>query len=263
MQKKLINTRLGPIAVYTNDVINEKIPVLLIHGVYFDHRLWNNQITRLNNRRVVTIDMPWHGDSREHIQETWTLLDCAEMLIDIFNYLKIPEVMAIGHSWGSMTLLRAANLYPERFVSLGFCNMPFQPASAMQKIKFKIQHRMLFLRNFYMRQAGKFLYGKNSLQKNPELFQHLLKGMARMSDRQIRSTDQFVILDAEDSSGLIRKLQVPAMAMKGEEDYVPEPPGLETELVGGGHISPLEEPEKVLHFIHRVVKMGEDTMISR
>ena len=80
--------------------------------------------------------------------------------------------------------------------------------------------------------------------------------MGKLSKRQVRQTDQFVILDADDTSSLITTLPVPAFALKGKEDYVPSPPGIETEIVPGGHISPLEVPKRVTAFTRRVLAAG-------
>jgi hypothetical protein len=41
-------------------------------------------------------------------------------------------------------------------------------------------------------------------------------------------------------------LNVKAIALKGKEDYVPTPTSIETIVVEGGHISPLENRRKFL-----------------
>jgi hypothetical protein len=48
-------------------------------------------------------------------------------------------------------------------------------------------------------------------------------------------------------------LQVKAIALKGKEDYVPTPPKIETVIVDGGHISPLEQPIKVQALIQTLI----------
>jgi hypothetical protein len=48
-------------------------------------------------------------------------------------------------------------------------------------------------------------------------------------------------------------LKVKALALKGEEDYVPSPPILETLIVNGGHVSPLENPTEVIEFVKRII----------
>ena len=56
--------------------------------------------------------------------------------------------------------------------------------------------------------------------------------------------------EAEDASDLIKNLKVRALALKEVEDYVSAPPSIETLIIGGGHISPLEQPEEVLNLLN-------------
>jgi 3-oxoadipate enol-lactonase len=250
---QFINTKIGKIAIYTKEVQTSEYPIIFLHGVYFDHHLWNNHIKEIKDHTVITVDMPLHGSSRNNIKANWTLTDCSNMLIEILDSLKISKVIAVGHSWGSMTILRAAHKYPERFSSIGLCNMPFQAASKKQRATFGLQHSMLVFRNFYTKQAAKALFGKTSLNENPSLIEQLKKPMSVLSNKQIKQIDKAVILNAEDATELIQNLKVKAISLKGEEDYVPTPPRIETIVIVGGHISPLENPKEVLNLINRII----------
>jgi 3-oxoadipate enol-lactonase len=254
MKKSIVNTKLGKIVVYQKIANTKNIPIIFLHGVYFDHHLWDNQIKEINDRVVITVDMPLHGESRNISNPDWTLNDCADMLLEILDSLQIPKVIAVGHSWGSMTILRAAHKKPERFTSIGLCNMPFLAASKKQKNTFGLQHSMLVFRNFYTKQAAKALFGKTSLVKNPSLINQLSQPMNVLTNKEVKQIDKKVILDAEDATLLIQNLQVKAIALKGKEDYVPTPTSIETIVVEGGHISPLEKPEEVLNLIKKLTK---------
>jgi 3-oxoadipate enol-lactonase len=254
MEKSYINTKIGKIAIHKKVVESDKIPIVFLHGVYFDHHLWDNQIAQINDRTVIAIDMPWHGESTQNISKNWSLSDCADMLIEIVESLKIPKIIAIGHSWGSMTILRATDKNPEKFVSIGLCNMPFEAASVGTKIGFSFQHSALVFKKFYIKQAAKSLFGKQSLKENPALFEILYQSMSKLTAKQIRKTDQFVILNAENATLLIENLKVPTLALRGKEDYVPNPPkNIELITVNGGHVSPLEDVEKVNKFYRLVI----------
>jgi 3-oxoadipate enol-lactonase len=248
-QTTFISTKIGKIAVHSFDRKTDKLPVILLHGVYFDHHLWDQQATAIQDRTIFAIDMPLHGESREITTSTWTLTDCADMLIELLDSLQLPSVIAVGHSWGSMTILRAASRHPQRFEAVGLCNMPFQAATCKQKALFRLQHSMLKYRNFYTRQAAKALFGKTSLKEDPGLLTTLRRPMSILSNSQVRQIDKNVIIDAEDTSSLIIHLQVKAIALKGKEDYVPTPRRIETWIVDGGHVSPIEAPEKVIALI--------------
>jgi 3-oxoadipate enol-lactonase len=248
-----IKTNIGEIAIHSNNQKSENLPIIFLHGVYFDHHLWDNQVREIKDRMVISIDMPLHGESREITKSNWTLNDCADMLIEILDSLQIPKVIAIGHSWGSMTILRAANKHPQRFESIGLCNMPFHAASKKQKATFGLQHSMLLFRNFYTKEAAKALFGKLSLAENPSLLNLLSRPMNALTNKDVKQIDITVILDAEDATCLIQNLQVKAIALKGKEDYVPTPPKIETVIVDGGHISPLEQPIKVQVLIQTLI----------
>ena len=248
----LIHTTIGKIAIYQKEVDSNKIPFIFLHGVYFDHHLWDKVIDSVNDRTIIALDMPLHGLSKEITKNDWSLNDCADMLLEILDHLKIAKVIAVGHSWGSMTILRAASKQPERFENVLLCNMPFLAATKKQKITFVLQHSMLVFRNFYTKQVAKALFGKTSFKENPSLIEDLKRPMNLLSNAQIKQTDKAVIIDAEDASELIKNLKVRAVALKGVEDYVPAPPNIETIVIGGGHISPLEKPDEILSLVKKI-----------
>jgi 3-oxoadipate enol-lactonase len=248
-QITFIQTNIGKIAIHKTESTSDNLPVILLHGVYFDHHLWDEQVKLIDDRTVVTIDMPLHGESREITKPDWSLNDCADMLIEILDSLQLAKVIAIGHSWGSMTILRAANKHPERFEGIGLCNMPFEAASPKQKRIINLQHTLLFFRKFYTKQTAKSLFGKALLKENPDLLWQLQRPMNMLTINDIKQIDKKVISDAEDATSLIKNLRVRAIALKGKEDYVPIPPKIQTILVNGGHISPLEESLKVIELI--------------
>jgi 3-oxoadipate enol-lactonase len=253
MEKRFIKTRLGSIAVFVKDGSSSKIPLLFLHGVYLDHTLWEYQIREINDRAVFAIDMPWHGESQEGVPMNWTLDDCAAMVKEILDSLKVSRVIAVGHSWGSMTLLRVASNNPERFSSIGFCNMPFEESSKKAKRNFGLQHSMLFFKSIYIRQTAKVILARQSVKDRPELLTKLQTSMRKVTNDHIKRTDRFVIIDAKNTSNLILTLKVPSLALKGKEDYVPAPTGIYTEIVGGGHISPWEAPRDVSKLIQNLI----------
>ena len=253
-EPKFIQTNLGRIAVYQRNPDTANTPIIFLHGVYFDHHLWDRVIESIQDRTTYSIDMPFHGLSKEITKNDWTLDDCAEMFLEILDGLQISEVIAVGHSWGSMTVLRAAAMHSSRFAGLLLCNMPFQASTRKQRFVFRIQHTLLPFRSFYTHQAAKALFGESSLRKHPDLIDHMKRSMSQLTNHEIKLIDRSVILQATDTTDLIANLKIPAVALKGEEDYLSAPPGIKTIVIQGGHISPLEQPEKVLISIQHMIQ---------
>jgi hypothetical protein len=105
-----------------------------------------------------------------------------------------------------------------------------------------------------MGQSAKSLFGKTSLKENPSLINQLKRPMSLLSNKQIRQTDKAILINADDTTYLIETLKVNALALKGEEDFVPTPPKIETTIVKGGHVSPLERPLEVSDLISRLIE---------
>lgn len=208
----------------------------------------------INDRTVIAIDLPFHGRSREIKKRSWTLDDCSVMLIELMDALGIEKASAIGHSWGSMTILRAAVTHPERFVALGLCNMPYQRISSTEKWMIWLQHLVLMFRGFYLRQVAMAFTARNA---GSDLVASIVRSMSILSNAEIRHTDTAVRIDARDAAPLIQKLTVPALALRGQEDYVGSPHGIETFVVSGGHVSPIEVPNDIDTFIAKVLRLGD------
>lgn len=257
MERTIIETQIGQIAVFLSKSDSPKTPIVFLHGVYFDHHLWENQVNSIHDRMVIAIDMPMHGESKSFIKSDWNLEDCANMLLEILDTLKIKKVIAIGHSWGSMTIIRAAHKNPNSFLALGLCNMPFKQPTKKEISNIKLQHSAMIFKKLYMNEAAKSLMSKKSIAKNPDLVNKLITSMSKLTNKEIKYTDKAVRMNAKDASILINSITIPMIALIGEEDYVGIPPKIETTIIPGGHVSPIEEPSYVIELINKLIKFDK------
>ncbi|MEO1713078.1 MAG: alpha/beta hydrolase [Bacteroidota bacterium] len=254
LQTKFINTHIGSIATHVRWV-EGTIPLVLLHGVYLDHQLWAAQMAAITDRTIIAIDMPMHGESV--IDSTsWSMEDCADMLIEVLDGLFVDQVYAVGHSWGGMTILRAATEHPERFMGIGLCNTPLEGGTPARQKQFKRQHLLLPFKRFYAKKAGESMLGLSSRTADKDLMAKFENQFLKNANRSIKQTDRAVIMEVQDTQHLPAELKVPALALRGAEDYVKSPKGVETIVVPGGHISPWEQPEAVSEFIQRIIALN-------
>lgn len=252
---KIVRTILGDINVEVRGT-GEAIPIVFLHGVFLNRHLWDSYLDKFTNHPCITIDMPAHGQNRD-VGRDWSLNECVTMLLTILDELNIAKTVLVGQSWGSMVGLRAANHAPERFAGLLLCNMPLNRARGLGRVRFLAQRPLLSFRSFYATQAARSLYSQTSLAQHPEFITSMQSRLAARPGQEIWRTIKAVILDAEDSSHLVESLQVPALALKGREDYVPSPPKIETWEVPGGHISPHEAHREVQQAISKVLTFAK------
>jgi pimeloyl-ACP methyl ester carboxylesterase len=82
--------------------------------------------------------------------------------------------------------------------------------------------------------------------------------LGRLSKREVRQVDRAVTVGPDDGYEFLRQLTVPALALRGAKDGVPDPPCIDVTIVPGGHMSPLGAPDEVLAFVRRVIALGDD-----
>lgn len=247
-------TSIGKIAYFKKEV-QGTIPIIFLHGVYYDHNLWNYQVSRIDEQTTISVDMPLHGQSKSITKSDWNMDDCATMLIEILDFLEIEKCYAIGHSWGSMTILRAASQHPERFVGVGLCNMPLEKGNIGTKLQFGFLNAVVPFRKFYAKQAAKAMFSEKSIKQQPESVEYLEFSMRQLSNKGIRKTHKSVISNVDSGYPFLEQFATPAFAIKGKEDYVPTLEKIETIIVEGKHTCPLEQSEKVLEL---VIKLTEE-----
>jgi pimeloyl-ACP methyl ester carboxylesterase len=253
MKEVKIKTRLGQISVAI-DGQSADVPIVFMHGVFLDKTLWDAYGPDISGRKHIYIDMPAHGAS-SNVGRDWSLDDCVTMLIDILNELEIERCVIIGHSWGSMTALRAANLFPSRFAAACLFNMPFKRSTGAGRWGFTLQKTMVFFRKFYARQAANSLYTKEFLSTHPEYSTQMEARLSLRPPKEISRVIDAVILEAKDSTTLIEHLTIPVLAIVGKSDYVGIPPKIDARVVPGGHISPHEAPEETRQAIKDVLAL--------
>lgn len=88
--------------------------VVLLHGLGGFRQLWREQIEPLRDARfrVISVDMPGHGDSLDVSNPS--IRGFAESVMMLFDSLNVSRAALVGHSMGGRTMFQFALTYPER-----------------------------------------------------------------------------------------------------------------------------------------------------
>lgn len=88
-------------------------PIVLIHGIGADQRMWQPQITSLPAAGyfVIVPDLRGHGSSAS--PPVFRIADCARDLRDLVVSLRLPRVHLVGVSMGGMVAQQMSLQYPE------------------------------------------------------------------------------------------------------------------------------------------------------
>lgn len=100
----------------------DALPIVLIHGMTFDHRSWNPQIELLKqNYRVIAYDIRGHGKT-DVADGQYTYKMFVNDLIALLDYLEIDKAVLCGLSMGGIIAIRTYEMYPDRIKALILCD---------------------------------------------------------------------------------------------------------------------------------------------
>jgi pimeloyl-ACP methyl ester carboxylesterase len=90
-------------------------PILALHGITAQHRMFNATARYLNHPDgMIALDLRGRGDSEKPSSGSYGLGRHAEDAIRTLDYLGVERGVFVGHSMGAFVALHAALLYPER-----------------------------------------------------------------------------------------------------------------------------------------------------
>ena len=107
-------------------------PVVLLHALGLDWRMWEPVLPRLSaGRRVFAYDLRGHG-AAQGSPVPFTMDDAADDLVAVLDALDLPAVHLVGLSYGGGIAQTAAVRHPERVASLALLATTDHPFDAFE-----------------------------------------------------------------------------------------------------------------------------------
>ena len=154
-------------------ILNKKsgIPIVLIHGVGLNHKMWEPQINSFNNT-ILSYDILGHGKTPMVKKGEISFDDFSKQLINLLNELEIKKIHLVGFSIGSLIARNFAEKFNDRLETLTLLCTVFQRNKKQQQIvndRFELSKKSKSL----SKQALKRWFTDDYLIKNPEIFEKI------------------------------------------------------------------------------------------
>jgi pimeloyl-ACP methyl ester carboxylesterase len=249
--------------------IGQRLPIILIHGLFLDHTAFEEQIKAFESRaRIIAIDIHGHGASSE-LDRSMSLDEMAEDFFDLVQQLGIPQAIWCGVSLGGMTSLRIAIRHPEAVLGLLLLNTnagsgagkkvpSFDGLNAPLTMRF-LWHTK-FLKNKVL-EAG--LFGRTTLATKPDLQRIWVEKMKPISSKSMKHEIE-AVLSASSILDRLSSIHLPTIVAGGDEDTalplsasqeIQQRIGNSTyvEIEQCGHSSSIEQPKKVNQLLEQIL----------
>ncbi|MDE3057386.1 MAG: alpha/beta fold hydrolase [Bacteroidota bacterium] len=255
---------------YIDIGISTAMPVILIHGFPFNHKMWmmpGGQTESLAGMyHVIAYDVRGHGES-EVGDGMYSIEFFADDLLGLMDHLNVQQAVVLGLSMGGYIALRAIQKKPERFKGLVLCNTRADADSNESKIKRAAAIRAIKTNGprIFAQEMVKNLFAPLSFETKQNAVKLIESTIERTAPLALCGTE-LALAARVDSAPSLPAIKVPTLIMTGELDAIAPPetgkamqeaiPNSDFFVIPqAAHLSNLENPDEfnrhVLEFLQK------------
>ena len=205
------------------------IPLVFIHGVGLDHRMWNNQVNSLNEFSILTYDLLGHGKTPFN-KDKFILKDFSDQLLGLLDNLKIEKINLIGFSLGSLIALDFSSHFQNKIEKLILIGTTYKRSEQERSLVME-RYNQAKLNKPISKQALKRWFSDKYLEDNPktyDLFMNILNKKPEDHENFLKAYELFA--NHYDNFDAIKKINRKTLVMTGSDD-VGSTPTMSKELV--------------------------------
>jgi pimeloyl-ACP methyl ester carboxylesterase len=232
--------------------------LVFVHCWSCDRNLWDNQVPVFAKQyRVVTIDLPGHGESGQE-RKNWSVESFADDVNTVITKLNLKRVVLIGSSMGGPIAVEATRRIPDRVVAI-------VPVDTLQNVENKVPPEQLAevikqLRSDYKTAVTGFLNQFFFSANTPIAVKNrvISEVTSRPPELAVRILEGIFAYDAAPALG---KIKVPIQAINSDlnptnlevnRKYAPQ---FDAAIIKGtGHYPMLEDPERFNALLTNVLR---------
>ena len=201
---------------YAFSKINDKNPIVFIHGVGLTSEIWDPQISFFKNYNTLSYDLLGHGKTPLN-KTKLTFDDYRKQLLNLINELNLNKIHLVGFSLGALIARDFASKHNDRLCSLIIHSSIYKRTENQKRVVLnrlnlaktnKLTSKITSLRRWLT---------ENFIKKNPEIYKKIY-AVLENNDRKnfLKSYELFVYYNDDDS--MFKKIDVNTLITTGEND---------------------------------------------
>ena len=201
---------------YILQKINEKNPVVFIHGVGLNKEIWEPQINFFKDYNTLAYDLLGHGDTP--LNKTGVNLeDFSEQLFNLISELNFNKIHLIGFSLGAIIARYFAYKHSNKLNSLIIHGSIYNRDENQKRV---------VLNRFYVAKMDKPAskhgairrwLSEDFIKQNPDIYKNIYKILEKNNRKNfLKSYELFV--NYNDDDAMIKKINVNTLITTGQND---------------------------------------------
>ena len=202
---------------YYSFINNNTDPLVFIHGVGLDHKMWEPQINFLNNYSIITYDLLGHGRTPCNKKEV-TLNDFSNQLDDLLQFLKIDKINLIGFSLGSLIALDFASKFHDKLKKLILIGTTYKRTEEQRTLVAE-RFEQAKLNKPISKQALRRWFTDKYLNDHPKIYDQFIKILTKKGEDHLNFLKAYKLFAYHnDNINMIKNIKTKTLIMTGSDD---------------------------------------------
>jgi len=202
---------------YYSFIDNNTEPLVFIHGVGLDHKMWDSQVNFLNNHSIITYDLLGHGRTPYNKEEI-TLNDFSNQLDYLLKFLKVDKINLIGFSLGSLIALDFASKFQNKLKSLTVIGTTYKRTVEQRALVIE-RFEQAKLNKLISKQALKRWFTDEYLNDHPEIYDQFIKILTKNGEDHLNFLKAYKLFAYhQDNIDTIKSIKTKTLVMTGSSD---------------------------------------------
>jgi pimeloyl-ACP methyl ester carboxylesterase len=202
---------------YYSFIDNNTDPLVFIHGVGLDQKMWDSQVNSLGDHSIITYDLLGHGKTPYNKEEI-TLNDFSDQLDYLLKFLKIDRINLVGFSLGSLIALDFASKFQDKLKSLTIIGTTYKRTKEQRALVIE-RLGQAKLNKPISKQALKRWFTDKYLDNHPEIYDQFIKILTKNDDDHLNFLKAYKLFsNHQDDIDIIKNIKTKTLVMTGSGD---------------------------------------------
>ena len=201
---------------YSFHKINEKNPIVFIHGVGLTKEIWEPQINFFKEHNTLTYDLLGHGKTPLKKSRV-SFKDFSDQLLNLINELNFSKIHLVGFSLGALIARHFASEYSGRLSSLIIHGSIYKRTEDQKRVvnnRFEVAKTN---RPGSKHSAIRRWLSEDFIKKNPNIYKKIYSNLEKNNLKDFLKCYELFV-NYKDDDSMIKKINVNTLITTGEND---------------------------------------------
>ena len=201
---------------YSLNKVNEKNPIVFIHGVGLTKEIWNTQINFFKNYNTLTYDLLGHGKTPLG-QSKVNIEDFSKQLFNLINELNFNKIHLVGFSLGALIARHFASEYSDKLCSLIILGSIYKRNENQKRVVMSRFETAKLNKPASKKNALKRWLSDDFLKENPETYKKIYSILEKNNRLNFLKCYE-IFANYIDDDSMLKKINVNTLIATGEND---------------------------------------------